>query len=86
MVFWVKTLERYKKKKTFLSGPFDDGRFQPVTIQSIHRNKTPCRMVRASQSASLGFTNEVPGLRNGMIVVSPELKPAGSIFFQVIKF
>lgn len=65
-----------------LIGPFDDGRFLPVTVQSIHRNKTPCRMVRASQSASLGFTHEVPGIRNGMTVVSPEVKPAGSFFFQ----
>ncbi|EEB16335.1 GTP-binding protein, putative [Pediculus humanus corporis] len=65
-----------------LIGPFDDGYFKPVKVQSIHRNKTPCRMVRASQSASLSFTPEIPGLRNGMILVSPELKPAGSIFFQ----
>ncbi|KAL0269757.1 UNVERIFIED_CONTAM: hypothetical protein PYX00_007387 [Menopon gallinae] len=65
-----------------LIGPFDDGTFHPVTVQSIHRNKTPCRVVRASQSASLGFSQEVAGLRNGMVVVSPEVKPAGSVFFQ----
>lgn len=72
--------------KIYFLGPFDDGRFLPVTVQSIHRNKTPCRMVRASQSASLGFTHEVPGIRNGMTVISPDVKPAGSFFFQVLNF
>jgi hypothetical protein len=54
-----------------------------VTVQSIHRNKAPCRVVRASQSASLGLNQEVPGLRNGMVLLSAELKPVGCLFFQV---
>ncbi|KDR21701.1 GTP-binding protein 2 isoform X1 [Zootermopsis nevadensis] len=63
-------------------GPLNDGRFLPVTVQSAHRNKAPCRIVRASQSASLGLNREVPGLRNGMVLLSPESKPVGCLFFQ----
>jgi hypothetical protein len=65
------------------TGPLNDGRFLPVTVQSIHRNKAPCRVVRASQSASLGLSQEVPGLRNGMVLLSPGSKPDGCLFFQV---
>ncbi|PSN51832.1 GTP-binding protein 2 [Blattella germanica] len=63
-------------------GPLNDGRFLPVVVQSIHRNKAPCRVVRASQSASLGLSQEVSGLRNGMVLLSPETNPCGSLFFQ----
>lgn len=79
-------------------GPLQDGSFYPVTVQSIHRNKSACRIVRASQSASLAFAQHqsLPPLRSGMILlfdngnrkntnVSDE--PFGSLFFQVnIKF
>lgn len=34
-------------------GPMADGRFVPVRVRSMHRNKAPCRAVRAGQSASL---------------------------------
>lgn len=34
-------------------GPLADGRFVPVRVRSMHRNKAPCRAVRAGQSASL---------------------------------
>lgn len=54
-----------------------------MTVQSVHRNKAPCRVVRASQSASLGLNQAVPGLRSGMVLLSPESKPAGCLFFQV---
>jgi hypothetical protein len=64
-------------------GPLNDGRFLPVTVQSVHRNKAPCRVVRASQSASLGLNQEVPGLRNGMVLLSPGSKSSGCLFFQV---
>lgn len=75
-------------------GPLHDGSFYPVTVQSIHRNKAPCRIVRAGQSASLSFTSDkkLPNLRSGMILLydSHNLKcndfndePYGSLFFQV---
>lgn len=67
------------------TGPFNDGSFNPIVVQSIHRNKAPCRVVRASQSASLSLSLDVPGLRTGMVLLSTEdeEKPAGCLFFQV---
>nr|CAD7260178.1 unnamed protein product [Timema shepardi] len=64
-------------------GPLDDGKFLPVLVQSIHRNKVPCRVVRASQSASLGLNKCVPGLRAGMVLLSTSGEPTGCFFFQV---
>ncbi|XP_063231438.1 GTP-binding protein 2 [Bacillus rossius redtenbacheri] len=63
-------------------GPLDDGQFLPVEVQSIHRNKAPCRVVRAGQSASLALSRAVPGLRAGMVLLSAEAQPAGCFFFQ----
>lgn len=34
-------------------GPMADGRFVAVRVRGMHRNKAPCRAVRAGQSASL---------------------------------
>lgn len=68
-------------------GPMKDGYFIPVTIQTIHRNKAPCRVVRAGQSASLSFANykDLPPLRSGMVLLarSDTLEdPCGSYIFQ----
>ncbi|XP_075223278.1 GTP-binding protein 2 isoform X2 [Lycorma delicatula] len=65
-----------------LIGPLDDGEFLPVKVQSIHRNKAPCRVVRASQSASLSLENAPTPLRAGMVLLSPHEKPNGCLFFQ----
>lgn len=67
--------------KLFL-GPFNDGKFRSVTVQSIHRYKRACRMVRASQSASIGFSQNIPGIRNGMVLVSHDSSPTAVLFFQ----
>jgi len=71
-------------------GPLSDGRFMPVRVDSIHRNKAPCRVVRAGLSASLSLNQEVPGLRSGMVLVSydpeAEQQPSGCLFFQVRSF
>lgn len=71
-----------------LLGPLRDGSFSPVTIQTIHRNKAPCRVVRAGQSASLSFASpkELPPLRNGMVLLMNPLPetapPSGSLYLQ----
>lgn len=71
-----------------LIGPIADGSFVPVTIHSIHRNKAPCRVVRAGQSASLAFMDKqkLPTLRNGMVILPVSLaeEPLGCLFFQVL--
>lgn len=71
-------------------GPLLDGSFLPVTVQSIHRNRAPCRVVRAGQSASLSFSEDnLAMLRSGMILLpefnncQPSDEPFGSLFFQV---
>lgn len=73
-------------------GPLHDGSFHPVIVQTIHRNKAPCRVVRAGQSASLSFalTAEIPHLRSGMVILPDNQfsilangnDPFGSYFFQ----
>uniref|UniRef100_A0A1B6DLH1 Tr-type G domain-containing protein n=1 Tax=Clastoptera arizonana TaxID=38151 RepID=A0A1B6DLH1_9HEMI len=63
-------------------GPMDDGKFVPVEVQSIHRNKAPYRAVRASQSASLGLDFAPMGLRSGMVLLNDEENPTGCLFFQ----
>lgn len=52
-------------------GPFEDGSFKLVIIQSIHRNKAPCRVVRAGQIASISFhkNDHLALLRSGMILI-----------------
>lgn len=74
-------------------GPLQDGAFHTVNVQSIHRNRAPCRVVRAGQSASLAFTqnDNLPVLRSGMILLHSNpstpnvdvVEPFGSWFFQV---
>lgn len=72
-----------------LVGPLPDGEFSPVKVVSLHRNKTPCCLVRASQSASLTLappTNRsppLPHLRPGMVLISLWDQPHATLFFQV---
>ena len=44
-------------------GPSTQGRYLPVTVTTIQRNRAPCRLVRAGQAASLSLesvsTNEI---------------------------
>ena len=66
-------------------GPLSDGRFVPARVQSIHRNKTPCRRVPQGQTASLvlaPLTTTVQP-RRGMALVSSQINPQASLFFQV---
>lgn len=67
----------------FFLGPLDNGTFVPVTVQSIHRNKAPCRVVKATQSASLNLEKAIPGLRNGMVLLGLGVNHSACIFFQV---
>ncbi|KOX81000.1 GTP-binding protein 2 [Melipona quadrifasciata] len=71
-----------------LVGPLPDGEFSPVKVVSLHRNKAPCCLVRASQSASLTLappTNRsppLPHLRPGMVLISLWDQPHATLFFQ----
>ncbi|CAG5074889.1 Similar to Gtpbp2: GTP-binding protein 2 (Mus musculus) [Cotesia congregata] len=72
-----------------LVGPLPDGEFSHVRVVSLHRNKAPCCLVRASQSASLtleGLEDALPHLRPGMVLVSSADQPHATVFFQATVF
>ncbi|XP_030755921.1 GTP-binding protein 2 [Sitophilus oryzae] len=63
-------------------GPMKDGSFQDIFVKSIHRNRVPCRMVRAGQSAAICLNTFIPNLRNGMVLVARDQNAYGCLFFQ----
>lgn len=63
-------------------GPMKNGTFEMVTIKSIHRNRVPCRMVRAGQSAAICLDKCIPNLRNGLVILNPDVKAKGCLYFQ----
>lgn len=75
-----------------LIGPLPDGGFRPVKVVSLHRNKAPCCLVRASQSASLTLAPlsycdpPLPHFRPGMVLTSLQDQPHATLFFQVISY
>ncbi|KAI7805413.1 GTP-binding protein 2 [Triplophysa rosa] len=57
-------------------GPTDDGKFQELTVCSIQRNRSGCRVLRAGQAATLALGDfDRSLLRKGMVMVSPEMNP-----------
>lgn len=68
---------------SLMLGPFDNCDFRSVTVESIHRNKVPCRVVCAGQSASLCLSgSDTSAIRKGMKLLAPETKPAAAYYFQ----
>lgn len=63
-------------------GPDKNGLFMPVTVKSIHRNRVPCRVVRAGQSAALCLETPITNLRNGMVLLGKDAVPSGCLYFQ----
>uniref|UniRef100_A0A3B5K5Y0 GTP binding protein 2 n=1 Tax=Takifugu rubripes TaxID=31033 RepID=A0A3B5K5Y0_TAKRU len=57
-------------------GPTDSGQFHKLSIGSIQRNRSACRVLRAGQAATLALGNfDRSLLRKGMVMVSPEMNP-----------
>uniref|UniRef100_A0A8C1LW89 GTP-binding protein 2 n=1 Tax=Cyprinus carpio TaxID=7962 RepID=A0A8C1LW89_CYPCA len=57
-------------------GPTDDGEFRELTVCSIQRNRSGCRVLRAGQAATLALGDfDRSLLRKGMVMVSPEMNP-----------
>lgn len=75
-----------QEQEKLLLGPFENGDFMPVNVQSVHRHSVPCRIVRSGQSAafnlgqSLNKINEK--LRKGMVLVSEKLNPNACLEFE----
>ncbi|XP_022258408.1 GTP-binding protein 2-like isoform X2 [Limulus polyphemus] len=64
-------------------GPLEDGSFFPVKITSIHRHKTPCRVVRAGESATLALAGcQNINIRKGMVLANFNSHPPVCQFFQ----
>ncbi|KAL7637200.1 UNVERIFIED_CONTAM: hypothetical protein RMT77_011912 [Armadillidium vulgare] len=67
---------------TLLLGPFDNYGFKKVKVASIHRNKVPCRVVYAGQSASLSISMYGRDIRRGMKLLHEEIQPKSCLYFQ----
>uniref|UniRef100_A0A8C4GWL5 Tr-type G domain-containing protein n=1 Tax=Dicentrarchus labrax TaxID=13489 RepID=A0A8C4GWL5_DICLA len=64
-------------------GPTDSGQFHQLTIGSIQRNRSACRVLRAGQAATLALGNfDRSLLRKGMVMVSPEMDPTICWMFE----
>ncbi|XP_072105245.1 GTP-binding protein 2b isoform X2 [Mobula birostris] len=64
-------------------GPTDSGQFLPLKVCSIQRNRSACRVLRAGQAATLALGNfDRALLRKGMVMVSLEMQPTVSSFFE----
>ncbi|KAM8859545.1 GTP-binding protein 2 isoform 1-T1 [Spinachia spinachia] len=64
-------------------GPTDSGHFNILTIGSIQRNRSGCRVLRAGQAATLALGSfDRSLLRKGMVMVSPEMDPTICWMFE----
>ncbi|XP_028323617.1 GTP-binding protein 2 isoform X1 [Gouania willdenowi] len=64
-------------------GPTDLGHFHKLTVGSIQRNRSGCRVLKAGQAATLALGNfDRSLLRKGMVMVSPEMDPAICWMFE----
>ncbi|XP_061767759.1 GTP-binding protein 2 [Nerophis ophidion] len=64
-------------------GPTDSGRFHKLTVGSIQRNRSACRVLRAGQAATLALGEfDRTLLRKGMVMVSPEMDPTICWIFE----
>ncbi|KAM4607653.1 GTP-binding protein 2 [Polymixia lowei] len=64
-------------------GPTDSGQFHKLTVGSIQRNRSACRVLRAGQAATLALGDfDRSQLRKGMVMVSPEMDPTICWLFE----
>jgi len=70
-----------------LIGPSSEGKYERVKVTTIQRNRTPCRLVRAGQAASLSLQGVgKDDVRKGMVLVSEGLNPACCMRFTATIF
>ncbi|XP_023652102.1 GTP-binding protein 2 [Paramormyrops kingsleyae] len=64
-------------------GPTDEGKFLGLTVCSIQRNRSACRVLRAGQAATLALGSfDRSLLRKGMVMVSPQMNPTICWLFE----
>ncbi|KAJ1515553.1 Short integuments 2, mitochondrial [Coelomomyces lativittatus] len=59
-----------RRPHQYYVGPFDDHRFYPLSITSIHRFCRPIQFVKVHQSATLAVSCERGPLRRGMVILT----------------
>lgn len=76
---------KINEKMKIKLGPGKNGEWYSGVIQSIHRNKFPCKSIKSNQSASVCFsvTEKFPALRGGMVLLADNDESSACIFFQV---
>ncbi|XP_033641224.1 GTP-binding protein 2-like [Asterias rubens] len=76
-----------KEQERLMLGPDDNGHFSPVTVHTVHRNRTSCRVVRPGQAATLAVGDwQKCTLRKGMVLVSSDLNPKACLEFEATIF
>ncbi|XP_071159235.1 GTP-binding protein 2-like [Mytilus edulis] len=76
-----------KEGEALQLGPLEDGSFTKVYVKSVYRNRLPCRLIQAGQTATVALNNvkrEV--LRKGMVLLSPEVQPSVCYQFEADVF
>ncbi|XP_064477141.1 GTP-binding protein 2-like isoform X2 [Ornithodoros turicata] len=74
-----------REDDNLLAGPAHDGAFYPIRVLSVQRNRVPCRLVRAGESATLALDigDAPPGLlRRGTVLCRQESRPTASRLFR----
>lgn len=66
-----------------LAGPAHDGTFHPVRVLSVQRNRVPCRLVRAGESATLALLPSSGALlRRGTVLCHADSRPTAARLFR----
>lgn len=66
-----------------LAGPANDGTFYPVRVLSVQRNRVPCRLVRAGESATLALAPSAGAvLRRGTVLCHADSRPVAARLFR----
>jgi len=75
-----------QERDNLVLGPFDNGEFFPVKVQSVHRHRVPLRIIRAGQSAAVNLKFSIEKiadkLRKGMVLISEKLEPHACFEFE----
>ncbi|XP_077999195.1 GTP-binding protein 2-like [Glandiceps talaboti] len=71
------------EEDNLMVGPSEDGEFYPVKVQSIHRNRSACRIIRPAQAGTLGLGDyDRSILRKGMVLLGRSAKPQACVSFE----
>jgi hypothetical protein len=72
-------------KDQLVCGPLDDGRFEDISVCSIHLHRQPTKRVGAGEYCTLAFSTPLAAqsFRRGMFILSKSLNPKATRIFDV---